>query len=518
MKYILLIVSCKKYSNRRHMQLHTWIPQLPKNVSYFYIIGDKERCGNSEFLFDGNENMLYVNTNDDYLSLPSKIITAIHAVQQTMMYDYILKTDDDQILIKPSFFEILDKDISSHHYGGYTIDVDNHASTYWMLHDELPKELLLEKTKYCSGRFYFLSPFAVCTLLEKRESISSRIIEDHAIGFYLPDDVKQSMWKMNDIVHSSLIDDITYISSKNIIFTECVTCPEMCLNAIISYQKYHSHPIRVFLMPDDLSYFEKHKNMYDLSKVIFQCVNGAMDITYQQDGHLGTAMIWENIIRSYPIHNIIHFDSDVIFRGDIINDIIHELFMNDLVGPVRSYTKNIVRTDEDRYQPDVVSTYCFGFKTSMIRVKEYGPSELLSMIRGFDSQLPFLNLKFFDPISYLILHNGGKMKELDCNTIGGFTKDGSRLNSYPIVNAKMDCGDKIIHFSSVGIGICLKKAFKKGITTRIPHCDMEDSFRALAAYQYLLFGVESEEVDESIKGLRAYFNELVSIPFVPITL
>jgi hypothetical protein len=47
---------------------------------------------------------------------------------------------------------------------------------------------------------------------------------------------------------------------------------------------------------------------------------------------------------------------------------------------------------------------------------------------------------------------------------------------------------------------------------------MEDSFRALAAYQYLLFGVESEEVDESIKGLRAYFNELVSIPFVPITL
>jgi len=517
MKYILLILSCKKYAHKRKMQLETWLQHIPQYVSYFHVIGDKERCGDSDFSFDMEERILYVNTKDDYLSLPSKIITAIHAVHQTIPYDYILKTDDDQMLIQPTFFEILDSRIQSHHYGGYTINVDNHYSTYWTVHNELPKKLFLEKATYCNGRFYFLSQVAVKMLLEMKTSISSRIIEDHAIGYHLLGDVKQSIWRMNDIILSSFIDDVEYVSRKHIIYTECVNCPEICLNAILSYQCYHPYPVHIYLTPTDMVYFEKHKSRYDLSKIIFQCVNESMINIYEQDGHLGTAIIWENVIRSYPSHNIIHFDSDVIFRGDAVNDIIHGLYSNDLVGPIRCYKNNLNGRDDIRHQPDVISTYCFGFKASMVHVNQYKSKELIFMIRGYSTPLPFHILDFFDPVSYVILHHGGKMKTIDFNIIGGLNQEGSKLNSYPILNTKMDCGDKIIHFASVGTGLSMKKAMKKGCTTQIPQSYVEHSFRTLATYQYLLFGLETDELEESIKGLRAYFNELVSIPFVPIT-
>lgn len=518
MKYILLILSCKKYAHKRTMQLETWLPHIPEYVTYFHIIGDKERCNDSEFAFDMEEHILYVNTKDDYLSLPSKIICAIQAVQQTMTYDYILKTDDDQMLIRPNFFEILDSRIQSHHYGGYTLDVDNHYSSYWSVHDELPRDLFLEKTTYCNGRFYFLSKLASKKLTENKENISARIIEDHAIGYNLPGDIKGSIWRMNHIIQTSFIDDVEYVAKRHIIYTECINCPEICLNAILSYQRYHPYPVHIYLTPSDLVYFEKHKSRYDSSRIVFRRVNDSIINAYQQDGRLGTAMIWENIIRSYPSQNIIHFDSDVIFRGNAVNDIIYGLYSNDLVGPIRCYKNNLNGRDDIRHQPDVVSTYCFGFKASMVHANQYTTEKLIPMIRGYSTPLPFHILDFFDPVSYAILSNGGKMKTIDFNIIGGLNQDGSKQNSYPILNTKMDCGDKIIHFSSVGTGLSVKKGMQNGITTQIPHSYVEHSFRTLAAYQYLLFGVETNELEESIKGLRDYFNELVSIPFVPITL
>ena len=43
----------------------------------------------------------------------------------------------------------------------------------------------LYKTKYCSGRFYFLSKNAVFNLISKRNNIEKEYLEDYAIGYYL---------------------------------------------------------------------------------------------------------------------------------------------------------------------------------------------------------------------------------------------------------------------------------------------------------------------------------------------
>jgi hypothetical protein len=66
-------------------------------------------------------------------------------------------------------------------------------SEYHRLHPELPKRLPLYITKYCSGRFYFLSSEAVQYLILKRANIEREFLEDYAIGFNLSTTLKESI-------------------------------------------------------------------------------------------------------------------------------------------------------------------------------------------------------------------------------------------------------------------------------------------------------------------------------------
>jgi hypothetical protein len=229
--FILLILNCEKYRHKAEKQKETWLKAIRENkdMDYFHIIGSKEKCAatSKKHLFDNDNRILYTATNDDYLSLPDKIITAMNAINETYHYKYIFKTDDDQNVIQPSFFktimQILSipskgsepngagsagsanasnasngsadasgvKGVSPYHYGGFKISVPDHYSTYYTVHNELPRKLFLKATEYCNGRFYLLSKEAVENLLKKKEDISKHIIEDHAIGLYLDSQYKQ---------------------------------------------------------------------------------------------------------------------------------------------------------------------------------------------------------------------------------------------------------------------------------------------------------------------------------------
>ena len=61
----------------------------------------------------------------------------------------------------------------------------------------MPKELPIQITKYCSGRFYFLSHKAVQNLLTKRETIIKEFLEDYAIGYNLHNFFKNNILKLN---------------------------------------------------------------------------------------------------------------------------------------------------------------------------------------------------------------------------------------------------------------------------------------------------------------------------------
>jgi hypothetical protein len=195
-KFIMLIMNCKKYVKKALFQKRTWLKQIPSYLKYYHVIGDEEM--EQLYKFDEENNILWVKVEDDYNSLPKKVIRAYEAVYNTFNFLYIFKTDDDQILIKPKFFDTLTNLITNiippPHYGGFIVDVkETHISKYNMIHPELPDNIIVCKSKYCSGRFYFLSKSAISNLINKRETIEKEYFEDYAVGYYLDDIYKKDM-------------------------------------------------------------------------------------------------------------------------------------------------------------------------------------------------------------------------------------------------------------------------------------------------------------------------------------
>lgn len=194
--YLLLIMNCKKYDYKADIQKKTWLKQIPSYLKYYHVIGNETlEC---DYVFDNSKNILAVKTKDDYNSLPKKVIASYKAVFETFKFKYIFKTDDDQMLTNIKAIDMICRLIELQkqktHYGGFIVDVkQNYLSQYHQIHPELPKYLPVLKTKYCSGRFYFLSNEAVDNLISKREKIESEFLEDYAIGLNLDEEFKQNI-------------------------------------------------------------------------------------------------------------------------------------------------------------------------------------------------------------------------------------------------------------------------------------------------------------------------------------
>lgn len=193
--FILLIFNCKKYRHKAFKQKETWLKNFTL-MPYFHIIGDPTL--ESEYLFDLQENILYVRVLDDYNSLPKKVIAAYAAINKEYTFKYIFKTDDDQNLNSLRFLttikDLITNNVPHIHYGGQIINVDKpYLSQYHKIHPELPKHLPVLQTKYCSGRFYLLSALAVQQLISKRKLIEEEYLEDYAIGFNLDNSLKTNM-------------------------------------------------------------------------------------------------------------------------------------------------------------------------------------------------------------------------------------------------------------------------------------------------------------------------------------
>jgi len=199
--YILLIFNCYRYRDKAQQQKDSWIPLLPSNLIYFHVLGDPNLETDYHFLIE--DNILLVRVEDDYNSLPKKVIRAYQATLNTYKFKYIFKTDDDQQVTNIKFFDtvisLLNKKWEDPdqkiHYGGHIVNVkQTYQSQYYRIHEELPKNLLVKATNYCSGRFYFLSQEATQFLVEeKKELIDAEFLEDYAIGYHLLDQYKTKM-------------------------------------------------------------------------------------------------------------------------------------------------------------------------------------------------------------------------------------------------------------------------------------------------------------------------------------
>jgi hypothetical protein len=193
--FILLILNCKKYQFKALKQKELWLSHFTL-MPYFHVIGDPDL--KTKYNFDHENHLLYVKTPDDYNSLPQKVIAAYSAINDEYIFEYIFKTDDDQqlsnILFLKTIQSLLKQKIPKIHYAGNIVDVLNpYISQYHLIHPELPENLPILKTRYCSGRFYVLSALAIQQLIAKTNEISKEFLEDYAIGYHLNPILKKNM-------------------------------------------------------------------------------------------------------------------------------------------------------------------------------------------------------------------------------------------------------------------------------------------------------------------------------------
>ena len=186
--YLLLIMNCVKYRKKALIQKSDWLQRIPSYLKYYHVIG-KEKM-EKDFLIDEDERIIWVKAKDDYNSLPSKVIAAFSAIQQTHTFKYIFKSDDSVLLQNDKFFDtiigVITRMTPKVHYGGKIVNVEiPYMSKYYLLHPELPKDMIIQSTKYCTGSLYFLSSEAVTNLLSKRESVCKEYLEDYAVGLNL---------------------------------------------------------------------------------------------------------------------------------------------------------------------------------------------------------------------------------------------------------------------------------------------------------------------------------------------
>lgn len=186
--YLLLIMNCVKYRKKALVQKSDWLQRIPSYLKYYHVIGNEKM--EKDFLIDEEERIIWVKAKDDYNSLPSKVIAAFSAIQQTHTFKYIFKSDDSVLLQNDKFFDtiigVITRMVPKVHYGGKIVNVEiPYMSKYYLLHPELPKDMIIQSTKYCTGSLYFLSSEAVSNLISKRESVCKEYLEDYAVGLNL---------------------------------------------------------------------------------------------------------------------------------------------------------------------------------------------------------------------------------------------------------------------------------------------------------------------------------------------
>lgn len=289
------------------------------------------------------------------------------------------------------------------------------------------------------------------------------------------------------------------VNSAPFVWTEVFNCGEIGRIALLSYLAHHRDvPVHVYGFAEDLVEIPDHPlarkcimpsgGIAQLRHLVWRYLGVGAPILPKEAlqkgflrGHLGTAMLWAYLIQARTETHMVHFDSDVIFLGPAVHDVLDRLQGASLVGQVRCYRNNPNKRDDVRHLPDLTQTCCFGFERAKISRHRYW--ELVRMCQGNYNPKGHPVLDFFDPVMFEILGNGGKIGFLPHDEAGGCNLEGSRRNAFAEVNDfdtpfKIDFGSKLIHFSAVGSGMNIHR--NKAVR-------MPDSYRHYALDRYALF-------------------------------
>lgn len=198
-----------------------------------------------------------------------------------------------------------------------------------------------------------------------------------------------------------------------LVWTEVFGCGPIAGPVVESYVAHHSHPLTVYGMPTDLAHVPRHPHVQRVvpSKSTEGSTARSVAVRYRRGGHAGTAHLWAGLIRTNAKRHLIHIDSDQVFIGNAVDEVLDALCAGAAIaGPRRTYMFNDNGRDDVRHLPDTVATFCFGFQASAV---PHWPRPLLERaIRGQRvSKRPVLD--FFDPVTHAVIDRGCQVNYLD---------------------------------------------------------------------------------------------------------
>lgn len=238
------------------------------------------------------------------------------------------------------------------------------------------------------------------------------------------------------------------------IFTIAYNCGKVLNKMIESFHRHHDAKIHIIGTHKDFKNAMKHPN----NEYIEVSTDEQLKEYFKQ-GHLGTSYVWAKVMSGQygSCKKIIQIDSDVIFRDDCLSDVLTKFDEGyDLIGPRRAYknTKIIpphMKESDIRNLEDVVSTYFIG--VNLEKISNYDFNTLHRMVAGYYNPIGHAIIDFFDPVSFDILKNGGKILYLPFEDYGSCDENGEFDNGHLRMNELYDFGNKIIHFAGIGSGI-----------------------------------------------------------------
>ena len=177
MKVFILILSCEKFKKRRERQNINVLP-----FPYLYFIGDSSLKKSVK-----KNDIVYLPCKDTYECLTSKTLLALQWIKNNINeFDYIIKTDDDVEFNKIEIQDMcqsLSKEKTDYaglfHKGGYVSSYHFGKCLDTYINQQL---MYVPNITYCAGGAYWLSRFALDTILSTDIIPYYSIFEDATIG------------------------------------------------------------------------------------------------------------------------------------------------------------------------------------------------------------------------------------------------------------------------------------------------------------------------------------------------
>jgi hypothetical protein len=281
-----------------------------------------------------------------------------------------------------------------------------------------------------------------------------------------------------------------YKDQSVFIWTEVFNCGELSDIVIRSFLFHHNESIHVFGYTQDLITLIKDPRVIPMTidqsnvdrrkyRPLSSKIDGSFLQSGYEKGHLGTARLWAHLIKNRREDFLIHIDSDLIFLGNAVDDVINALRNGAvLAGSRRMYKNNLNHLEDVGHLPDCVDTMCFGFNRRKVSKSTFpGLIRRLSGQTWMDKVIGRKIIDFFDSISFSLMRKG-PVAYL-CSPHDG--PSGFRQVDSPFMNKILEVR------SAVGSGCAFSKGYGKGV----PDTYRLYALESYSVYAFYLLGIET---------------------------